>query len=89
MNSRAGLRVLLDAITASVNSTESSSGELSAWAPALQDPAGRIAVMTDRYSAKRAEARYRPSCEHPKTAAQFDLLASLHRSRLGLSGSWS
>jgi hypothetical protein len=42
----------------------------------------------DFYDGKRAAARYFFTYELPKTAAQFDLLASLDRSMLELSESW-
>ena len=42
----------------------------------------------DFYDGKRDAARYFFSYELPRTAAQFDLLASLDRSMLELSESW-
>ncbi len=132
MDSGAGLRALLNAMTASITRAERCGRELRAWGSALRDSAGQIAAVTgqlwstgdpetalanstaylesvghvvlawiwleqalaaegktgDFYDGKRAAARYFFSYELPKTAAQFDLLASLDRSMLELSESW-
>jgi Acetyl-CoA dehydrogenase C-terminal like len=42
----------------------------------------------DFYDGKRAAARYFFTYELPKTATQFDLLASLDRSMIELSERW-
>ena len=132
MDSGAGLRALLSAVSTSITSAERCSGELRAWGSALRDSAGQIVAVTDRlwsagdpetaladstaylesvghvvlawiwleralaaegktgdfYDGKRAAARYFFSCELPKAAVQFDLLASLDSSMLELSESW-
>jgi len=48
MDSGAGLRVLLNAITAAITRAGRCSEELRAWGLALRDSAGRVAAVTDR-----------------------------------------
>ncbi len=50
MDSGAGLRALLHAMTASITRAERCSGELRAWGSALRDSAGQIVAVTDRLS---------------------------------------
>ena len=52
------------------------------------DSGAGLRALLNAMTAKRAAARYFFSYELPRTAAQFDLLASLDRSMLDLSESW-
>jgi alkylation response protein AidB-like acyl-CoA dehydrogenase len=133
MGGGSGLRVLLEAMTATITRAEhSDDNELHGWAAALRRSVARVAEVTGRlwgtgdpetalanstaylegvghvvlawiwleqalaadgkpgnfYDGKRAAARYFFTYELPKTAAQFDLLASLDRSLIDLSEKW-